>query len=255
MSRWDSGIAPGVLRPNLVGKYNEIVLLQTLPQPLQTQDLHGALLRMLLACDCTTNYWCFWFSAVVVTGETRRLREALVDDLSASGNQGEVSLVCGSPGEVANDPEKGHQLSITHGGEYDWHFDMDYLSRWGTDRLAKTAVWTMKALYGKDQFRQRMAWALSQIFVVAIVGDNYAGQNEMWMNFYDIFVRHAFGNFRDVLREVTYNPIMGDYLTFKRNRAFDESNNYPDENFARQLDCSCWGCRLDYRKASCVVVQ
>jgi len=197
MSRWDSGIAPGVLRPNLVGKYSEIVLLQTLPQPLQTQ--------------------------------------ALVDDLSASGNQGEVSLVCGSPGEVANDPEKGHQLSITHGGEYDWHFDMDYLSRWGTDRLAKTAVWTMKALYGKDQFRQRMAWALSQIFVVAIVGDNYAGQNEMWMNFYDIFVRHAFGNFRDVLREVTYNPIMGDYLTFKRNRAFDESNNYPDENFAREI--------------------
>lgn len=197
MLRWDAGSGHRTLQPNLVGRYNETVLLQTLPQPLQTQ--------------------------------------ALVEDLSGSGIQGEVSLVCGSPGEVANDPEKGHQLSITHGGDYDWHFDMDYLSRWGTDRLAKTAVWTMKALYGKDQFRQRMAWALSQIFVVAIVGDNYAGQNEMWMNFYDIFVRHAFGNFRDVLREVTYNPIMGDYLTFKRNRAFDESNNYPDENFAREI--------------------
>ena len=146
--------------------------------------------------------------------------------------------MCGSPGEVANEPLHGHQLSITHGGEYDWHFDMDYLSRWGTDRLAKTAVWTMQALYGNDQLRQRTAWALSQIFVVAIVGDNFAGQNEMWLNLYDIFVRHAFGNFRDVLREVTYNPIMGDYLTFKRNRAFDESNNYPDENFARRLRCN-----------------
>ena len=44
---------------------------------------------------------------------------------------------------------------------------------------------------------------------------------ESWLNYYDIFVRNAFGNLRDVLREVTYNPIMGDYLTYKRNRAMD----------------------------------
>ena len=44
---------------------------------------------------------------------------------------------------------------------------------------------------------------------------------ESWLNYYDIFVRNAFGNLRDVLREVTYNPIMGDYLTYKRNRKFD----------------------------------
>ena len=44
---------------------------------------------------------------------------------------------------------------------------------------------------------------------------------EAWLNYYDIFVRHAFGNLRDVIREVTYNPIMGNYLTYKGNRALD----------------------------------
>ena len=34
-------------------------------------------------------------------------------------------MVCGSPGEIENDPSLGHQLSWRHQGEYDWHFDMD----------------------------------------------------------------------------------------------------------------------------------
>ena len=196
MDRWDEGLAPGVLRPNLVGKFRESISFQSLPQPLQTQDLMDA------------------FASGVADSQ-------------------EFSTVCGSPGEVANDAFLGHQLSITHGGDYDWHFDMDYHSRWGTDRLARASVWTMHALYAQDQLRQRMAWALSQVLVLAVNG--FEGQTEMWLNYYDIFVRNAFGSFRDVLREVTYNPIMGDYLTFKRNRAFDESNNYPDENFAREI--------------------
>ena len=37
MDRWDEGIAPGVLRPNLVGRYKESIEFQVLPQPLQTQ--------------------------------------------------------------------------------------------------------------------------------------------------------------------------------------------------------------------------
>ena len=55
------------------------------------------------------------------------------------------------------------------------------------------------------------------------------------MSYYDIFVRNAFGNFRDILREVTYSPVMGDYLTYKRNRAFDSDGVYPDENYAREI--------------------
>lgn len=153
-----------------------------------------------------------------------------------SADSNEYSIVCGSPGEIPNDPILGHQLAMRHQGGQDWHHDVEYHSRWGTSTAAKSSVWTMHALYAQDQLRQRMAWALSQILVTAVAGSvAYGRETEMWMNYYDIFVRNAFGNFRDVLREVTYNPIMGGYLTFKRNWAFDNSNHYPDENFAREI--------------------
>ena len=58
-------------------------------------------------------------------------------------------------------------------------------------------------------------------------------QAEAYHAYYDIFVRHAFGSYRDVLREVAYSPVMGAYLTFLRNKAVAVSGNFPDENFAR----------------------
>ena len=42
---------------------------------------------------------------------------------------------------------------------------------------------------------------------------------QAWHAYYDIFVRHAFGSLRDVMREVAYSPMMGDYLTFLRSTA------------------------------------
>ena len=52
------------------------------------------------------------------------------------------------------------------------------------------------------------------------------------MNFYDIFVRNAFANFGDILREVTHSPVIGESPTYKGNLAFDYSNYYPDGNYA-----------------------
>ena len=48
-------------------------------------------------------------------------------------------------------------------------------------------------------------------------------------------MRHGLGNFRDVMREVTYSPLMGTYLTSKGNQAYDFAGNEPDENFAREI--------------------
>ena len=93
---------------------------------------------------------------------------------------------------------------------------------------------SLKVFQAPDQLRQRVAWALSQIFVVA-PDDATAQHTEMYVNYYDIFVRHAFGNLGDILREVTFSPVMGDYLTYKRNRAFDSDGAYPDENYAREI--------------------
>lgn len=56
------------------------------------------------------------------------------------------------------------------------------------------------------------------------------------MNYYDIFVRHAFGNLRDILREVTYNAEMGGFLNARGNRAKDRTGREPNENYAREAD-------------------
>jgi uncharacterized protein (DUF1800 family) len=47
---------------------------------------------------------------------------------------------------------------------------------------------------------------------------------------------HAFGNYRDLLRDVTLHPAMGIYLSHVNNRRSDPANNiFPDENYAREV--------------------
>ena len=93
------------------------------------------------------------------------------------------------------------------------------------------------AIEGDDQLRQRMAFALSQIFVVS----NFGGElltdiPEPVVGFQDILVRGAFGNYRDLLEEVTYSPAMGYYLTYMGNQKADPATGrMPDENYAREL--------------------
>jgi uncharacterized protein (DUF1800 family) len=64
---------------------------------------------------------------------------------------------------------------------------------------------------------------------------------EPWAAYYDIFVRHAFGNFRDVLKEVAFSPMMGTMLTYFNSKSLAHNIEergaflYPDENFAREV--------------------
>ena len=48
-------------------------------------------------------------------------------------------------------------------------------------------------------------------------------------------MRHAFGSYLDVMREVAYSPMMAGYLTFLLNKAQFYTGSYPDENFAREI--------------------
>ncbi|CAK0855036.1 unnamed protein product, partial [Prorocentrum cordatum] len=145
---------------------------------------------------------------------------------------------CGSPGEVANDPSLGHHFSFYTSYTSDLN-DLNFeVPFWRPSAaLSRTQVWTMMALEANDQLRQRAAWALSQILVASTSGLNFhaSQQSELWVNYYDIFVRNAFGNYRDVLREVTYSPVMAEYLTYRLNWALDVSGTYPDENYAREI--------------------
>jgi uncharacterized protein (DUF1800 family) len=100
----------------------------------------------------------------------------------------------------------------------------------------------MVALEAPDQLRQRVAWALSQILVVTPNQiDNADLLSECFLNYYDIFVRNAFGNYRDVLKEVSYSPMMAEMLSFLESRSaayvkrVEERVSRPDENYAREI--------------------
>ncbi len=105
----------------------------------------------------------------------------------------------------------------------------------GQVNAPRVEKWFENALIGDDQLRQRVAFALSQIFVVSQIG---ALQNLPFAtaDFYDMLTRDAFGDFRQLLEDVTLHPAMGVYLSMLGNqRAIAGTNLRPDENYAREL--------------------
>lgn len=99
-----------------------------------------------------------------------------------------------------------------------------------------TTPFARTAIGGKDQLRQRVAFALSQILVVSRRDANLEEKPEAMTNYYDTLVRHALGNYGDLLREITFHPAMGWYLSHAGNQKADPSiPRYPDENYAREI--------------------
>ena len=81
-----------------------------------------------------------------------------------------------------------------------------------------------------DQLRQRVAYALSQIIVTSGSKLVYADEMLPWLR---LLSQHAFGNYRDLLRNVTISPSMGKYLdlanSMKPGLAGGANENYPRE--------------------------
>jgi|GEM_PF-142620 len=102
-------------------------------------------------------------------------------------------------------------------------------------RLAPGSWWT-SAVHAPDQLRQRLAFALSEIFVISIRDDKIREAHLARAAYHDMLGEHAFGNFRDLLYDVSRHPLMGQYLSHLRNQKPDPENNiFPDENFAREV--------------------
>ena len=72
----------------------------------------------------------------------------------------------------------------------------------------------VNALYGPDQLRQRVAFALHQILVVSGVDITQPSWMAPYLQMLD---RNAFGNYRQLLYEITLNPAMGNYLDIAGN--------------------------------------
>jgi uncharacterized protein (DUF1800 family) len=101
----------------------------------------------------------------------------------------------------------------------------------------------LNALYSQDQLRQRVAFALGQILVVSAVDVRLPS----WMRGYQqLLYRSAFGNFRQLLSDITLDPAMGRFLNMLNNRCQTRTppdvqvcrnglSVKPNENYAREI--------------------
>lgn len=98
-----------------------------------------------------------------------------------------------------------------------------------------STFWT-KAAIAPDQVRQRAMFSLSQLFVISMVDGNVLGYPQGIAVYMDMLGRNAFGNFRQLLEDVTLSPMMGLYLSHLGNRKEDSATGrVPDENYAREI--------------------
>ena len=144
-------------------------------------------------------------------------------------------LVCGSPGEISNDPSLGSLFDVTASEMRDTTSSSDLARQ-------RENVWATIAVEAKDQLRQRMAWALNQILVIVKDGIPSQDRNtEIFLQYYDIMVRNAFGNYGDIIKEISYSALMAMHLTYLRSTstAYEWQANrivaFADENYARYV--------------------
>jgi uncharacterized protein (DUF1800 family) len=106
---------------------------------------------------------------------------------------------------------------------------------WEYARNLQDSVY-MQALRGDDQLRQRVVFALSQIFVVSMNSNEVVDRSRCHTSFMDMLGRNAFGNFRTLLEEVSTHGMMGVYLSHRANPKEDPvKGTSPDENYAREV--------------------
>lgn len=84
-----------------------------------------------------------------------------------------------------------------------------------------------QAVSGPDQLRQRVAFALGQLFVVS---EHEVSGTYGFRRYHQMLRDNAFGNYRDVLRNVLKSPMMGEYLNGVNN-----DKDAPNENLGREL--------------------
>ena len=96
------------------------------------------------------------------------------------------------------------------------------------------AAFFQNAVTGQDQLRQRVAFALSEIWVVSAqsgVRPAYA-----YPPYWRILRDNAFGNYRDIIKAMTLSPAMGRYLNMaNNNKANAAKDTAANENYGREM--------------------
>ncbi len=106
---------------------------------------------------------------------------------------------------------------------------VDYPSPFPSGNSMARSEWWQTAITGNDQLRQRVAFALGQLFVVStntITG--YEAQPYM-----NLLAQDAFSNWYTIMNDVTLSPAMGIYLNML-NSAKPTATLIANENYARE---------------------
>lgn len=123
--------------------------------------------------------------------------------------------------------DQAKAMYVANGGIADDYF--------GPYSLHFNYAWWQANIGNEDLLRQRIALALSEFIIISAesaLGDYGVGLGD----YYDVLKDNAFGNFRDLLLDVTLHPMMGGYLSHYNNpRSFPNQNIHPDENYAREV--------------------
>jgi len=140
------------------------------------------------------------------------------------------------------------QVSFTDTTWMIWeHFYPQYIDIYGYDFIVNNGdavvpywfywkmAWWNNTMKSDDHVRQRVTQAMSQIFVIS-EKSNLQLSGPGMADYYDMLYGHAFGNFRDLLYDISLHPMMGFYLSHINNPKTDVANNiHPDENYAREI--------------------
>jgi uncharacterized protein (DUF1800 family) len=101
--------------------------------------------------------------------------------------------------------------------------------------IADYMVWN-QLFTAPDSMRKRIALALSEFFVVSMQSMEIDWRSYTITAYWDILNKFAFGNYRELLEEITLSPAMGYYLNTKGNQKEDVARGrQPDENYAREV--------------------
>jgi len=109
-----------------------------------------------------------------------------------------------------------------------------FLENSNNENLVQNAFW-QNALSAPDELRQRVQYALSEIFVISGTNAFVQAMPRGEANYYDLLGKDAFGNFSNLLQDVTLNPAMGEFLSMLGNDKGNPPTTDPDENYAREV--------------------
>ncbi len=102
-----------------------------------------------------------------------------------------------------------------------------------TSQSGMPAYFLANAVTNADQLRQRVAFALSQIFVTSITTVIW---NQDMIPYQQMLINDAFTNYRQILGDVTLSPAMGEYLNMANNaKANPAAGTVANENYAREV--------------------